>query len=430
MTTKPIRTLALALALTGCVADPADPAASGPDAGVPTELGAGTNTRPITLRTAIRGRYLVAENGGGGVINANRPAASTWETFTLFDQNGGDLQSGDLINLTALDGHFLCAENGGGGAVNANRTAAQGWETFRVIKIGGSGAVRDGDQIALQTVTSGLFVSAQDGGGGGVIANGPTIQGWEAFVVGGGAPTPTWNLVWSDEFDGGAGSPVDGARWGFDTGGNGWGNNELEFYTNRTDNVRKDGQGHLEIVARAESYGGRPYTSGRINTAGRFTQRYGRLEARIRVPQGKGIWPAFWSLGDNIGSVGWPQCGELDIMEVVGDFRINHGSAHGPGYSGGNPLTGTYQLPGGSLADDFHTYAIEWEPGEVRWYVDNTMYERRTPADLPPGTAWVYDHPFFLILNVAVGGNWPGSPDGSTRFPQTMTVDYVRVYAR
>jgi beta-glucanase (GH16 family) len=241
---------------------------------------------------------------------------------------------------------------------------------------------------------------------------------------------PGWNLTWSDEFDGAAGAPVDGAKWGFDTGASGWGNGELEDYTNRTDNVRQDGAGHLEIVARAEAFEGASYTSGRINTGGRFSQAYGRFEARIRLPQGKGIWPAFWTLGDNIGQAGWPGCGELDIMEAVGDFSVNHGSAHGPGYSGGAALTGTYQLPSGSLADDFHTYAIEWEPDVVRWYVDDVLYETRTPADVPAGGTWVYDHPFFVILNVAVGGGWPGPPDGTTQFPQTMAIDYVRVYSR
>jgi beta-glucanase (GH16 family) len=245
-----------------------------------------------------------------------------------------------------------------------------------------------------------------------------------------GGGRPGWDLIWSDEFDGAAGAAVDGGTWGFDTGGGGWGNGELEDYTDRTDNVRLDGAGDLEIVARAEPYQGSDYTSGRINTAGRFTQAYGRFEARIRTPSGTGIWPAFWTLGADIGDAGWPGCGELDIMEEVGDFSVNHGSAHGPGYSGGSPLTGTYQLPSGSLSDDFHVYAIEWEPDVVRWYVDDTLYETRTPGDLPPGATWVYDHPFFVILNVAVGGAWPGPPDGTTQFPQTMTVDYVRVYAR
>ncbi len=241
---------------------------------------------------------------------------------------------------------------------------------------------------------------------------------------------PEWTLVWSDEFNGPAGA-IDPNHWTFDTGGDGWGNNELELYTNRTDNAAVDGQGALTIVARAEAYQGRDYTSARINTSGHFSQAYGRFEARIQIPFGQGIWPAFWTLGDNIGSGGWPTCGELDIMENVGrEPAINHGSAHGPGYSGGNPLTAVYQLPSGRLSDAYHVYAIEWEPNVVRWYVDDTLYETRTPADVPAGATWVYDHPFFLILNVAVGGNFPGSPDGTTVFPQTMKVDYVRVYEK
>src|SRR5262249_28395905 len=152
---------------------------------------------------------------------------------------------------------------------------------------------------------------------------------------------PGWTLVWSDEFNGAAGSSLDGGKWNFDQGGNGWGNHELEFYTNRTDNVRMDGQGHLEIVARAESFSGRSYTSGRVNTSGKFTQRYGRVEALIKLPSGQGIWPAFWMIGDNRGIVGWPTCGEIDIMQAANDVTVNHGSAHGLGYSGANPLTGT-----------------------------------------------------------------------------------------
>jgi hypothetical protein len=258
----------------------------------------------------------------------------------------------------------------------------------------------------------------------------PTVSTffWSPTTCGGG--DSPWRLTWSDEFDG-AGA-VDGSHWGFDIGAGGWGNNELQYYTDRTDNVRLNGQGQLEIVARAESFGGASFTSGRINTSGLFSQAYGRFEALIKLPSGNGIWPAFWTLGDNrdTAGVGWPSCGELDIMEVVRNFSINHGSAHGPGYSGGNPLTATYQLPSGSFSDGFHLFAIEWEPNEVRWYVDSVMYERRTPADLPSGTHWVYDHPFFILLNVAVGGGFPGPPDGSTVFPQTMQVDYVRVYSK
>ena len=418
------------LVLASCMTGADDP---GDGEGGEADLTAAT-TRKLTLRTAVGGQFVTAEQGGGAAVNADRAAASTWETFTLYDLNGGSLQSGDLVSLQSLDGHFVCAEGGGGAGsvVNATRVTPLDWETFRVVKLNGSGAVGDGDQIALQTKVKGTFVSALNGGGAGVVADRAAASGWEAFVVGGGGggPQPGWTLVWSDEFNGPAGSTVDGSKWGFDQGGSGWGNNELEFYTNRTDNVRTDGQGHLEIVARAESFGGRDFTSGRINTAGRFTQQYGRFEARVKMPSGKGIWPAFWTLGDDIGSVNWPTCGEIDIMEAVNDVTVNHGSAHGPGYSGGNPLTGTIRAPSGSFADDFHLYAIEWEPNEIRWFVDGTMYERHTSADVPAGTRWVYDHPIFMILNIAVGGNFPGNPDGSTRFPQSMLVDYVRVYTR
>jgi beta-glucanase (GH16 family) len=246
-----------------------------------------------------------------------------------------------------------------------------------------------------------------------------------------GAVSP-WILTWSDEFDGPAGA-IDATKWSFDvgTGSNGWGNNELEYYTNRTDNVRLDGHGALELVARKESFMGAAYTSGRINTAGKFAQAYGRFEARIQIAQGQGIWPAFWTLGGNIGTAGWPGCGELDIQETVNAApKVNHGSAHGPGYSGGSPLTGTYTLPSGALSDGYHVYTIEWEPNVVRWYVDGNLYETRTPADVPAGSTWVYDHPFFVILNLAVGGNFPGPPDGTTQFPQTTKVDWVRVYRK
>ena len=144
------------------------------------------------------------------------------------------------------------------------------------------------------------------------------------------------------------------------------------------------------------------------------------------------MWPAFWMLGNDIDTAGWPKCGEVDVLENIGkEPSIVHGSMHGPGYSGGNPLTATFTLPGGAaVADAFHVFAVEWEPSVVRFYVDTTLYETRTPADVPAGTTWVFDHPFFLLLNVAVGGSWPGDPDATTTFPQTMLVDYVRVYTK
>src|SRR5215813_1321233 len=244
-----------------------------------------------------------------------------------------------------------------------------------------------------------------------------------------------WSLIWSDEFDGAEGSAPDSTKWGYDIGGNGWGNNELESYTNRTQNAYLDGSGNLVIKVINETFTGtdgisRNYTSARLLTKGKFEQKYGRFEARIKVPFGQGIWPAFWMLGSDISQVNWPACGEIDIMENVGrEPSINHGSMHGPGYSGGSPLTGSFTLPNGQrLSDDFHVFAIEWDPNTVRFYVDSTLYESHTPADMPASGTWVYEHPFFILLNVAVGGSFPGNPDQSTTFPQTMVVDYVRVY--
>lgn len=240
-----------------------------------------------------------------------------------------------------------------------------------------------------------------------------------------------WQLAWSDEFAQADGSSPDSSKWGYDIGASGWGNAELEYYTARTNNARIEG-GQLVIEARKETYNGSDYTSARMLTKGKWSWTYGRIEARIKIPRGQGIWPAFWMLGVNIDSVGWPNCGEIDIMENIGNFNdrgTTHGTIHGPGYSGGGSIGGTYTLPGGAaLADDFHIYAVEWTPNQFRWFLDTNLYFTATPASLPGGTVWVFTQPQFLLLNVAVGGYWPGYPDGTTVFPQQMRVDYVRVY--
>jgi beta-glucanase (GH16 family) len=248
--------------------------------------------------------------------------------------------------------------------------------------------------------------------------------------------SPGWTLVWSDEFNGPDKSPIDTSKWVPLTGGNGWGNQELEYYTTRPENSFQQG-GNLVIKVLQEKYTGadgvtRDYTSARMKTAGKFSQKYGRFEARIKIPQGQGIWPAFWMLGDDISKIGWPKCGEIDIMENIGKEPATvHGTIHGPGYSGDKGIGSPYNLPPDQhFADDFHLYAVEWEPKAIRFYVDDHLYGTRTPADLPKGTKWVYAHPFFMLLNVAVGGGWPGNPDATTVFPQTMLVDYVRVYKR
>jgi beta-glucanase (GH16 family) len=245
----------------------------------------------------------------------------------------------------------------------------------------------------------------------------------------------SWVLTWSDEFDGPDGFAPDQSKWTIVTGGNGWGNAESEYYTARPRNVQLQ-NGNLVITADQEEYTGpdgvsRSYTSARLNSAIKFDQAYGRFEARIKIPYGQGIWPAFWLLGNDIQQNRWPACGEIDIMENIGrEPSMVHGTIHGPGYSGAKSIGAPYSLPAGRFSDDYHIYAIEWEPNEIRFYVDGNLYETRTSADLPPGTKWVYDHPFFIILNVAVGGGWPGYPDASSIYPQKMYVDYVRVYKR
>jgi len=235
-------------------------------------------------------------------------------------------------------------------------------------------------------------------------------------------------IVWQDEFDGPAGQLPDSTRWRFDIGTD-WGNEQLEYDTNRPENVSLDGAGHLTITAREESLNGQPYTSGRINTRGLFEHARGRFEARIKLPSGSGIWPAFWLLGANFGEVGWPACGEIDIMEYRGqEPHLLHGSLHGPGYSGGGALTGRFELPAGRFDEDFHVFGVDWSEDRIVWSVDATRYLAITPGDLPAGGRWVFNQKFFVIMNVAVGGRFVGSPDESTEFPQTMLVDWVRVY--
>ncbi len=231
----------------------------------------------------------------------------------------------------------------------------------------------------------------------------------------------TWNLVWSDEFNG---SSLDTSKWTAEigTGSGGWGNNELEYYTNRSQNVTESG-GNLVITALKESYGGMNYTSARIKTQGIKSFTYGKIEARIKLPSGQGLWPAFWMLGDNISSVGWPKCGELDIMERVNNNAYVNGTAHWD--SNGQA---DYGLTSGSLDfSQFHTYSLEWDANYVRWFVDGAQFCEMYIQNGTGGTE-EFQKPFFLLLNLAVGGNWPGSPNSSTAFPAQMLVDYVRVY--
>ena len=256
---------------------------------------------------------------------------------------------------------------------------------------------------------------------------------WAALTV----SAAEWKLIWSDEFEGPAGSPVESSKWTAEVGGNGWGNQELEYYKSDPANAHLDGSGNLVIVALKEArgtyqtrFGNGNYSSARLITKGKFEFMHGRVEARIQIPSGKGLWPAFWMLGNDFPAVDWPRCGEVDIMENIGrQPSVVHGTIHGPGYSDDEGPTASYRLPNPEkFSDDFHVYAVEWDANAIRWYVDENLYETRTPADLPPHKPWVFNHPFYLLLNLAVGGDWPGPPNKKTVFPGEMKVDYVRVY--
>ena len=246
---------------------------------------------------------------------------------------------------------------------------------------------------------------------------------------------PGWSLIWSDEFDGAAGSPADPATWQPEVGGHGWGNEELQYYTDSSENAALDGAGNLAIVVRRvdrerrEHFDGCEYSSARLVSKDRAAFPHGLVQARIQLPRGRGIWPAFWMLGQNIDEVGWPHCGEIDVMENFGkDPTVVHGTVHGPGYSGAAGITASFRADP-SLADDFHVYAVHREPNRIRWYLDRRLYATVTPDDLH-GNPWVFDHEFYFLLNVAVGGTFSVDPDSSAAFPQAMLVDYVRVYDR
>lgn len=253
--------------------------------------------------------------------------------------------------------------------------------------------------------------------------------------------TASWTQVWSDEFDGPASTPLDTTKWGFDradgcaSGICGWGNNEKEYYTDAPENIALNGQGQLMIVARTAPpglscyYGACRYTSAKITTRSKMNAAPGRVEARIKLAAGQGLWPAFWMLGSSFPGTPWPQCGELDIMENHGSNSASTSSAvHGPGYSGATPFVHAYSLAGTAFADDFHVFAVEWNPIEIHFYIDNTLHYAVTRSQAEQYGKWVFDQSFFVVLNLAVGGNFDGDPKSDAIFPATMLVDYVRVY--
>lgn len=233
------------------------------------------------------------------------------------------------------------------------------------------------------------------------------------------------SLKWSDEFNG---SVLDNNSWNYETGGGGWGNNELENYTSSSNNTFIAKGGYLVIEARKETIGSNNYTSARLQTKGKQEFKYGRMDIRARLPKGKGVWPAIWMLGSNISTTPWPGCGEIDIMELLGHEPAKmYGTMHWKNAGGSNSHIGnSYNLPSEDFSQKFHVFSIVWDASKIEWYVDDQKFFTGNKTDVDAN--YPFDNTFFFILNVAVGGDWPGAPDANTVFPQRMIVDYVRVY--
>ena len=416
------------LLLVGCVDQPIE--SDGVGSGVAGEPGDPTEPialvqRTATFRTQLTGHYLVAEDGGGGVVNANRTAAQAWETFTILDLNDGNLDSGDLIHLRASNGRYVQAVNGGGSTVNAASPNQLDWELFRIVKRNGGGAINDGDLIGLQTLVSGRWVSALEGGGGGVDAHGVALDTWETFRIGLTPAPPTWRLVWSDEFNG---AGIDESKWAYEVQRPGWVNHELQNYTNRRwENARIE-NGSLVIEARRDWFQGHEYSSARIKTQGKASWRYGRIEARIQNPGGWGTWPAFWMMPEDF-SRGWPACGEIDIMETVGyDPDRLHATTHAAAYNWQRPEQRTASTLVSGVTTGYHVYALEWRPDRIEMFVDGVRYY----TSLNPYRGddwWPFDKNFYIIFNLAVGGDWGGAQGVDPNiWPRQMRVDWVRVY--
>jgi beta-glucanase (GH16 family) len=374
----------------------------------------------------------ITDNASGGPQRVSLTGAGAMAVASL---SPSSLTFGNESVGTSSSSQVVTLKNTGNAALSLTRIAVTGADASDFTQDDNCGAsvpARGACTIAV------LFTPSVAGARAALLKITDTAGGSPQAVSLSGTGTQT--LVWSDEFDLPDGSAPDPSKWNYDLGGWGWGNQELECYTNSRQNAFIQG-GKLVIQAlnapntvckdRNNNTTVNNYTSARLNTAGKFGQAYGRFEARIKIPYGQGMWPAFWLVGNNIGSVGSAAAGEIDIMENIGkEPSIIHGSMHGPGTNGGiNSQSAAFALPNGErFSGDFHVFAIEWGASRVRLYVDNNLYETVNQSDVTAGGPWVFDHPFFIILNVAVGGTWPGGPDATTVFPQQMLVDYVRVY--
>ncbi|MFP2926536.1 family 16 glycosylhydrolase [Pyxidicoccus sp. 3LG] len=382
----------------------------------------------IWLRACSTQQYVSADQNLGATapLVANRGSVQGWEQFQVVDAGGGS------IALRASgSGLYVSADTNLGGQLVANRPTIQDWERFQWVDFGNG-------SIGLRARSNNLFVSADldRGASAPLYASRATAGCWESFtwgaISGGGGG---WVQVWSDEFDG---NGVNTSNWFHNTGVHV--NSEQQQYTSSPNNVQVS-NGTLKLIARHEWNNGYPFTSGRLESAGLREFGHGRIEARIKLPVGPGLWPAFWLLGNNIGDVGWPACGELDIMENVGYANWTSGALHGPGYFGNTPINGQF-FPSPPVSD-WHVYRTEFSSADIKWFIDGVLVKTVTRAEVQQYGAWVYDRPYYIILNLAVGGTYPAGVNGAStpyygvpqstldlirQTPQQMEVDWVRVY--
>lgn len=234
--------------------------------------------------------------------------------------------------------------------------------------------------------------------------------------------------VWAQEFN----EAIDTTIWSYELGDKGWGNKEWQNYTNSLENAFiEDGKLVLKAIKTGDSLAHGNFTSARLVTRNKYNLKYGKIEARMKLPKGQGIWPAFWMLGSDHPNTSWPQCGEIDLMEYLGhETNKVYGTIHGPGHAGMNGISGNRVLGNTDLSADFHVYTTNWQEDKIEWFIDGEKYFEVSPESLPDGQEWVFNDEFFFLLNLAVGGNWPGYPDETTVFPQQFEVDYIRVYEK
>lgn len=365
-------------------------------------------------------------------------AAGRYDVTVRFKKVAGRKSGVDVLQVTGPDGKARQLDPAVLSAATARFTVPVSTKklTLRFV-------VRRGKPVVVRTAATAADASGTTPTTAAAKATGPaTTTAAGAPAPSGATTTTSRRLLFDDEFDGAAGGLPSGSAWDPQEGA-GWGTGQLQSYTARMQNVKLDGAGNLALIARKESYRGDDgdavgYTSARLQTKDRFSFTYGRVESRIKVPSGTGLWPAFWMLGDDIYTKGWPESGEIDVMETIGSLpKELNGTVHAPlgAWSGAADVDGTEWTRGEiythatSLSDAFHVYAAEWKPGAIDFSIDGKVYFTINKSQMPAGGRWTFNHANHLLLNLAVGGEWPGSPTSATPFPSTMLVDWVRVYA-